>query len=408
MLSSKCIRQSIENSACEYTDMVVSRIKRGDFRLSDADDILFYLSEVSGLEFLNDYQKEIASSIKSIISIIREAIYEGNPQFIKYQGMFKGIGILAVSFNTLERKGINLNNFKRFSQSVIRDYFQYNLTNFYSFTTHPHYYDSIYGAAGALNYIIENCIEDQNLIDLLLRYLISLSFTDESGYILYSIKEKPLYEDRSIVPYLDFGMAHGVLAPLIVMVKAKMCNLSVHGQSDAIANLLNLYSKYAEVDHHGVMSFPTQLQLHSIDNSNNYSFNCSWCYGNACILFVLSQIANMLNDFEQHRRYSSSLEQLLLNKDIYNLSEPIVCHGLSSMVQIQTMKRLVEGDFTNETFSTSFCEDLYATLEKHYEFSPTDSYLGNYSFLEGSGGVILTLIQSLGYLLAGSSLLMLR
>lgn len=408
ILTEKVIKQTIKNSACEYTDMILSRIKRGDINVSDADDLLFYLAEISDLDFLQKYKKEIYSAIKTIINIIRESMYEGDFRFLKYRGMFKGIGNLAVSFNVLHRKGFYLDNFNIFSRSVISNYFQENLNSFYTSAVCPHYYDSIYGVAGALNFALDNKPYDYEQIDSLLRYLVDLSFVDENGYIRFNIKEKPAYEESVQAPYVDFGMAHGILGPLFVLVKAKKHNCYIHGQNTAIINLLNLYKEYAICDDSGILSFPTQLQLNSNDNRGNYSFNCSWCYGNACILFTLFQIALFLNDVELYHTYKTSLEQLLRCKEKYNLEEPIVCHGLSSIVQIETIKQFMEGDFSDGRYSISLCENIYSTLEKHNNYSCQKGYLENYSFLEGSAGVILSLIQSTGSMLSGSKLLMLR
>ena len=96
--------------------------------------------------------------------------------------------------------------------------------------------------------------------------------------------ELPKYatEDTEKVPYLDFGMAHGIIGPLLVIAKARSLGVQVDGIENAIQILKTLYQEYTLVSEKGILKFPIQLSMGEYQNKKLTS--CSFNNGYECKL----------------------------------------------------------------------------------------------------------------------------
>lgn len=255
-------------------------------------------------------------------------------------GSYKGIGNIAFSLRILNDKGMKLTQFQTYFDDLIRDYYNSHIGLYYEKQTSPILYDTIYGLSGLLNYYLDDRKDQKCAIEGLMRYLISLTGKNESGIINYFIMELPPYaiKESESVPYLDFGMAHGILGPLIVMSKAKNQGFYADGIDEAIQILSNLYKDYTVQAENKILKFPVQLGVKEYEQkaAKRLSFNCGWCYGNGSIALGLMRSAQYCGSSDEYEYYKEALLNILSDPiEQQGLDEPIICHGYASVLMLQ-------------------------------------------------------------------------
>ena len=86
---------------------------------------------------------------------------------------------------------------------------------------------------------------------------------------------------------INFGLAHGIIAPLIALAKAKKYGYNVKGINATISGLRQLYEKYSIRDMN-ILKYPTMLSVEDYFSNtvskDSITYNAGWCYGNAGIV----------------------------------------------------------------------------------------------------------------------------
>lgn len=207
---------------------------------------------------------------------------------------------------------------------------------------------------------------------------------------------------KGIIP---LGMAHGSLGVLV-----SLSNLYKDGDTmlyKYIADLFNLYEIFQKKRRFVI--YPNFITYDEYYNKefkvDNKQFRASWCSGNLITSYSLFKVCNNMVWLEKEKFYYNEVIKLLFS-DIkeYNLQLPIICHGYSfPLILMNKLLRdrldsyklysLDLNKFKNRKMELSY--KLINILEKgDINFIVEKYFFGDYSFLTGVVGVILTLIQN--------------
>lgn len=410
MLSDLQLRVKAEVVVCQYVEYFINEFRNGEIKKETYDDALFFCTELLGTRVLAAYQEDISSIIVTILNDLKNDIYQGRTKDLTYIGSYKGIGSLAFSLRILNEKGMHLTQFQTYLDNLIEAYYDSHISLYYKTPTAAILYDIIYGLSGLLNYYLDYRKEQKDVIEGLLKYLISLTDTNEQGVVKYFVMVVPSYGtiESEQVPYLDFGMAHGILGPLIVMSKAKNQGFSIDGIDKAVQTLNNLYKEYRVCNENKVLKYPVQLGMKEYQEktAKRVSFNCGWCYGNGSITLGLMKVAKYCGNIEEYEYYRKALLRILREPiEQYELYEPIICHGYASVLMIQMSAYFQTKDIR---FLETLDKNVGAALKCHEKFWEKTEYRKEYSMLEGANGVMLALLKTMGEKIESSKLLLLE
>ncbi|MBC5744855.1 hypothetical protein FMM74_015035 [Lachnospiraceae bacterium MD308] len=410
VISDSHLRIKVRHAVCQYVEYFVKEFQLGQIKKEAYDDVLLFCAEILKAPFLEDYQEDINSIIMDILNDLKEDIYKGNTEELFYMGSYKGIGNIAFSLRILNDKGMKLTQFQTYFDDLIRDYYNSHIGLYYEKQTSPILYDTIYGLSGLLNYYLDDRKDQKCAIEGLMRYLISLTGKNESGIINYFIMELPPYaiKESESVPYLDFGMAHGILGPLIVMSKAKNQGFYADGIDEAIQILSNLYKDYTVQAENKILKFPVQLGVKEYEQkaAKRLSFNCGWCYGNGSIALGLMRSAQYCGSSDEYEYYKEALLNILSDPiEQQGLDEPIICHGYASVLMLQMSAYFQTNDIR---FLDTLDKNVYVTLKCHEKYWEKTEYRKEFSMLEGANGVMLALLKTMGGKIASNRLLLLE
>lgn len=367
---------------------------------TDYIDVLFWISQIIGQKDLEKYEYELQKILKKILN----EMIKNNGQFVSVNnmGMIGGLGQVAFGINTISKKlsiledlALSINDIFLNLWDEIIDYMVENPIVF-------HCYDAIAGASGALYYILDCDMDVHNdrRVQKLIEFLIYLSknYKFKDQYIIrYHIKKEQQFqeEEKVMMPdgHINFGMAHGIMGPLLALAKAYSMKFRNKGLKVTIVNLIGLYEKFSDKTN-GVLKYPRRLSIEDYlnDQKSDITVNSGWCYGNISLVRGLMKSEKYIGDLEMYNYYKSELLKIIAQPtDLYNLSSPILCHGYSSVITIQLAAFRETGDIC----FFNLLERNLALLMKEHDARKNDiQYINNTSLLLGSGGVILTLLES--------------
>ena len=235
-------------------------------------------------------------------------------------------------------------------------------------------------------------------------YIINFHITRENQF---REDEKKYFTDGNF----NFGLSHGMMGPLIAMAKAWKRGIRVDGLKDAIEELFNIYEQFKKYKG-DIPIWPTQL---SFDDYIKGEFNedtrpviSSWCYGNISIARGMQKTAQYMKWIEKEEEYKKDLINII-NQPIedYNLNSPILCHGYASVLCERTFayrenkdKEFVETIEENINTMINMFKENNGYIEKHKEILQDENriiegYFEDLSFLQGTSGIILSLLGAI-------------
>ncbi|MCC0648804.1 lanthionine synthetase LanC family protein [Clostridioides sp. ZZV15-6598] len=407
-------------------NLLIYKYEKGLLRKEEYDQILFFCSEILNQNLVEEYNVDIEKNLLYVLEAFKNNIYSGNDADFKFMGMFRGIGNITISLNNINKKYNNLKQFSDFFNDIFIKYSETYLGIIKDKPLAPAHYDSIYGVSGILYYLLDyENMRNDIIVNDFTRYLIDLSknklYKGFKTINFHIEKEQQSLEKEKITQpdgHINFGIAHGMIGPLITLAKVKYLKYDIKGLDEAIEILFKLYEKFAILDD-GVLKYPTQLPFQNyIENKElNYSFNTGWCYGNISIVRGLMKVSKYMSFKDKYQYYKEELLKII-NQPIeqYNLELPILCHGYASVVEIQisAYKETHDKRFLN-TLERNILRLIdehkkISTLTKDNDVFVEDLYNSNYNYdfslLQGIGGVTLTLIDSMTFNLTFDKLLM--
>lgn len=367
----------------------------------DMDLILLY-SELCRTNKLFEYKNDFEKIVCDILDYMRNALYKGQISKLKIQGagMFTGIGKMTFCLEQLSTATGGLYNYVTYFQRVLIKWIYTMIENLDVHNVFLFDYDCIYGAAGLLNYLLDQPLSYQNedLIDRLTTYLIEISEYRDDGLPWCHIRgeNQLLRNEREVQVYghLNFGLAHGMIGPCIALAKFQQKNRTSRISKEAkkaVIRIESFYRKYYN-RRNDVLIFPTQLPLGEYNKyiviPENWSPNSGWCYGNAGILRGLMKVNKYIKNERAYEYYKNELIKLIdQSYELYNLPLPIICHGCASIIAIQMSAYYESND---SALLDNIERNVKKTILRQLEY---ESYYGkDYSFLDGKTGVLLSLL----------------
>ncbi|QLE65121.1 hypothetical protein LROSL1_2320 [Furfurilactobacillus rossiae] len=202
--------------------------------------------------------------------------------------------------------------------------------------------------------------------------------------------------------YVNLGISHGLAGPLAA--------LSTVGRTGALQRGLSFYEEIFEQNKRIEAPWSGEASVSAIEQKKFKTENLErsgWCYGNPGIARAVFMASRKQHNSAMERvatDYFSTLKQLDFSE--LKLESPTVCHGISGLLLILNamtrethstvlndfkqqigLRLLSKANFDNKLL---FKEYDYVFKEKKYSHA---QYFDDLGILNGSGGIILTLMS---------------
>jgi hypothetical protein len=210
---------------------------------------------------------------------------------------------------------------------------------------------------------------------------------------------------------LNFGLAHGVPAPLALLSLAHTAGLSVPGLADAIARTADWLCHNRYDDGWGI-NWVSILPLVQTDSANGGRLQaagaqsvrgpsrCAWCYGSPGISRAL-WLAGEALDRDDYRDLAVSAMKAVFLRPVAarQIDSPTFCHGVAGLLQIALR-------FSHDLGGNAFSDEIGALVEQLLNAYRPESLLGfrhietrdtemdQPGLLEGAPGVVLALLAA--------------
>lgn len=334
--------------------------------------------------------------------------------------MFGGLGSQCFSTNLFSRETGILNTFASSYNKLLFLEVDKKLQALENSPVADSNHDMISGISGVLYYLLDldsDYTQDEYLILIrCIKYLLRLSHdTSFNGKSIIKFHVHQPYQNPNFGQKefkngnINFGLAHGMLGPLIAMSKAYKKGFRVQGLLDGINKIYHLYKKFQIRNKNNIPYWPGPMSVEEYwagtCRPEHLHISSSWCYGNIGILRGLQKVAGYMGWKKDELEYINIMKNFLCQSiTSYDLYSPSLCHGFSSIVAIQSCSYFVYND-----------QDLLVNLERNvwkiiteYRKSNdheinlmeilsrsnlTEGYLKDLSLLTGSVGVAIALLS---------------
>jgi len=137
-------------------------------------------------------------------------------------------------------------------------------------------------------------------------------------------------------PHANFGAAHGITGPLLLLAQAARQGLTVPGQTEAIRTVDAWLSRWRQGSPQGVW-WPETITLSEITTGRprqHCAGRPSWCYGTPSIARAGQLSAIVLGDPEKQRGFEQALADCLADPvQLAQVTDPGLCHGWAGLYQ---------------------------------------------------------------------------
>ncbi len=202
--------------------------------------------------------------------------------------------------------------------------------------------------------------------------------------------------------YVNLGLSHGFAGPLAA--------LSTIPNTQALGTVLNFYEKLFYQNRQANTPWTSEVSFQNLIQ-NDFKVlggeRASWCYGNPGIARAVFEGAKLQNNqllMETAVNYFLSLKSL--DFDDLQLKSPTICHGISGLLLIlNAMERdtglreigLIKQRILARLLSVADFEKKLVFMEYDMVFRgkryDTPGYFNDIGLLNGSGGIVLTLMS---------------
>ncbi|NLY46782.1 MAG: lanthionine synthetase C family protein, partial [Tissierella sp.] len=328
-------------------------------------------------------------------------------------GMIGGLGYMCFCINLYNKRTGNLANFsKTLNRLFLEKAINFVQNREIKTDLDMNDYDIIYGVSGFLYYLLDFQWDTDDIIRLkqLIKYLVGLTSDyeyEQHSCIKFHLKDQKKVRDDGKPEFpngnINFGLAHGMIGPLIALTKACNKGVMVEGMEYAINRLFELYDKFKIYKNNNIAAWPTQLSFEDYIkgkfSDNLRPIMASWCYGNIGIARGLQKSAKYMNYAQKEKVYIEDLVNIFNQPvDQYNLYEAILCHGYASVLCIRMM---TYRDSKDKRFIELVEKDIESILDRipqshdgNYDMNKVieEHFKEDVSFLMGTTGVILSLV----------------
>lgn len=412
------------------SDFIYKIENRESMKKYTRPEIVFYISEILGTDL--ETEKLIAlcnTLIKELVSDIQEG-----KQYVG--GMFSDFGILVFAINNIHRKTGELKKLNTSLNSILLDYAIRLADTTRNKKISMRDYDCISGVSGLLYYLLDTDLSalDEDEIQNLIKYLIWL--TKNHSYKDYEVinfhienemqfrqDERDTFKDGII----NFGLAHGMTGVLATLLKVYENDLynDKNELVKAMETIFKIYEKF-EININGIYHYPTQLDFNKYINGicDKNINNAGWCYGNISNVLILYKMSKILNWEDKVEKYEIGLKKIINQPtEMYNLEHSVLCHGYASVIteQICLYQETKDLDFLHSLDNNiELMMNAYENYNEYYDknedirikqngiSAKIQGHKDDLSFLCGSGGIFLTLLNKSSLNINYGKLLMIR
>jgi lantibiotic biosynthesis protein len=278
-------------------------------------------------------------------------------------------------------------------------------------------FDAISGLSGVGAYLLCRCDEPRMMTALssIVEGLVDL--LSEGGRLPRWYTPAHLLGDeqtRAYCPHgnLNFGLAHGVPAPLALLSLAHAAGVRVPGLEEAIARTADWLCETRFDDEWGInwpavlplvqtdMGNGDRLQALSVRSAPDGPSRCAWCYGSPGIARAL-WLAGEALDRQDYRELAISAMEGVFRRPIAvrRIDSPTFCHGGYGLLAIALR-------FSHDMGGSAFFDEIGALVQQLLDSYQPESLLGfrhletrdnemdQPGLLEGAPGVALALLAS--------------
>lgn len=204
-------------------------------------------------------------------------------------------------------------------------------------------YDLFYGLTGIGAYLLRTSPEDRAL-DRILRYLIRLTHPLASGgrgLPGWWVRHDPRRGHSPHFPggHANFGAAHGITGPLLLLAQALRRGIEVPGHREAIQTICDHLDTWRQDTDTGPW-WPEHLSRHDLEHRHPHrphDTRPSWCYGTAGIARAGQLAGIALRDIGLQTFYEDALYRALSDPaQLANVTDTGLCHGWAGIYQTAT------------------------------------------------------------------------
>ncbi len=427
------IRMNVKESAETYVDKVFKSVEQS------YDEKTLNFLNYANMIYLSSIGISLGKNTQKWDEIGYKLCYEMKGYIENYHphkasiGMHSGFGYTCFAVEQYSKASGRLKSFsaslhKLFLEEAFERSNQYKLK--YD-RTNSNDFDSISGVSGWLYYLLDyDKCEDKELyqksISAMIGYLTELTnmhdYKDGRAYNFHIPREELFLDtekERNPNGIYNFGMSHGIVAPMLALSKAYAKGFESESVKQAVDIIYKFYKDF-EIDTGDTIYWPAQLSYDDyIENTvgDSKHFASSWCYGNSGVLMGLIMTAENMGWKEEQKLWQAKLEKVLHRGiENYYLASPALCHGFSGVLATRLFSKrgLSEeiDDFDGE--SGMEIEYLEEAIQKIIEVSEQNTdlairhpeeienedgrlegYIGEYTLLNGVTGIVAVFCELL-------------
>ncbi len=370
------------------------------------------------IELMSEQSKWLEYSYK-IMEGLKKTIQDGK---VKTIGAFGGFTDILFAVKLFNSKTGYYNRFlktvENLTLEIAKDYIkrcQVNISNL-----RDYHYDLVSGLTGVGMYLLWD--EDINnrkeeVLKSILDYFVCLCRDNlyqgsivPGWHIKYENQTREIDCENFSNGNLNFGMAHGILGPLLVLSEAYKKRIIVEGQTEAIKKILDVYMRFKILGIDGVYNWPSQLRIEDFIDNNCIDRvrqpRASWCYGNTGISRALYLVSKNVGDDELlHFSINNLLHIANLDNKKYLLESPIICHGYAGVLAILNLLYREMGHPVLKNKIHELIAEIIKLYDDNFSYGfmncgtvdkdgiKVKEYIEFFDMLNGATGVVLALIS---------------
>ncbi|MGP4103415.1 lanthionine synthetase C family protein [Nonomuraea sp. KM90] len=264
-------------------------------------------------------------------------------------------------------------------------------------------YDVISGLTGLGRYLLLTRSHQESVSEIL-RYLVAVTERQRADVPGWWVDSRPFAEmsQEAVEAYAwghgNFGLAHGISGPLVLLSLAWRMGVIVPGQQAAIERVVDWLLRWQFVDGYGVC-WPTVVSLEQHEGRETVPprYVGSWCYGTPGLARAI-QIAGLALNRPDWRQVADRAMLSALERPVehLNLRSAAICHGWAGLLQT-AVRIAADGSEAGERVADLAAERTLALFESEAAFGfrfPTGRSPASHDgpgLLEGAAGTALSL-----------------
>lgn len=356
--------------------------------------VILLLSEIN----YDEYKDQIDSYITYIVKIISN-------NGIVSSSLYSGAAGLALSLLHLANKDKKYSDLINSIDNYICYFIEETINQIDAETLSPLNYDIIEGISGILVYLlIRDDAKFNDIISDIIDKLVDL-FVNSQGFPPYYVKSQNQLSiiESEIFPNgcLNLGVAHGLAGVGIMVAIACIKGFTNSKIKNFLKNIIEIYDRLEISDGASQYRWKSAIDVDEYNNGssldNKEYFRDAWCYGSPGISLLYLYVGIFLKDQKLVEKSKNILIASL--QCPVGIQSSILCHGYAGLYEICSLYKQIFKEESWNKYLSVLEERIVSsfTLSKKFGFED-DSYYsdgneGSVKFLDGSLGIILTLLH---------------